>query len=402
MAVFWAKGYRPNFKEKTVSGTSLLVVNSYPGGASVYINDKLTTATNDTLHLPPGEYQIKILKDGFFSWEKKLKLDPELVFQTNARLFPSVPDLTALTFTGAINPTPSPNGQKTAYVVASASASPKNGLWVLDMSDSPIKFGSNNTQLAQSTSTLDFSQAKLTWSPNSQQILVSFPKDNHYLLPADTLTPPASLKNVSTTLPIITKEWEEETALSNQKRLEKLPLFMQKVATESAQMAYFSPDETKLLYLAKEELVIPENLLPPLPATSTQPEERQIKPGRIYVYDFKEDKNFFIKEVGLETQNKEKEPLPQKESYLEILERLQKQHLSLGTNLPQWLPTSQHLIFTEEGKISIAEYDGSNLTSVFAGSFLNGFVFPWPNSSKLIILTSLNSPEPNLYAINLR
>ena len=48
-AIFWAKGYRPSFKEKTIKGTSLLVVNSYPEGASVYLNDKLTTATNESI-----------------------------------------------------------------------------------------------------------------------------------------------------------------------------------------------------------------------------------------------------------------------------------------------------------------------------------------------------------------
>jgi len=399
IAISWAKGYRPSFKEKTIKGTGLLVTNSYPEGASVYLNDKLTTATNDTLHLPPGEYKIKIVKDGFLPWEKVLNLEPELVFQTNARLFPSVPDLTALTFTGAISPTPSPNGQKIVYAVASASASLKNGLWVLDLSDSPIKFGSNHTQIAQNSSTTDFSQARLTWSPNSQQVLASLPNDGHFLLPADSLTKADNLKDISARLPLILEEWEKELAVSKQKRWEKLPEEMQTVASSSAQFTFFSPDETKIVYLATKEALIPEKLIPSLPATNIQPEEREIKPGRIYVYDLEEDRNFFIKTI------QEWEELEEPESKQNInptLERINRDYSLFYTPLPQWLPTSQHLIYIEEDKINIIEYDGLNPTPVFAGSFENSFVFPWPTGNKLIILTSLNSPDVNLYGINLR
>ena len=399
IAISWAKGYRPSFKEKTIKGTGLLVTNSYPEGASVYLNDKLTTATNDTLHLPPGEYKIKIVKDGFLAWEKVLKLESELVFQTNARLFPSVPDLTALTFTGAINPTSSPNGQKIVYAVASASASLKNGLWVLNLNDSPIKFGSNNIQITQNSSTIDFSQARLTWSPNSQQVLISLPNDGHFLLPADSLTTPGNLKDVSARLPLILEEWETELAINKQKRWEKLPEEMQTIASNSAQFTFSSPDETRIVYLATKEALISEKLIPSLPATNNQPEEREIKPGRIYVYDLKEDRNFFIKTVQEWEESEEPES---KQTINSTLERISREYSLFYTPLPQWLPTSQHLIYIEENKINIIEYDGSNPTPVFAGSFENNFVFPWPTGNKLIILTSLNSPDANLYGINLR
>ena len=398
LTIFWAKGYRPSLKEKTIKGTGLLVANSHPKGASVYLNGKLTTATDDTLHLPPGEYQIKIVKDGFVSWEKTLQLESELVTQTNARLFPSVPDLTALTLTGAINPTPSPNGQKIVYAVSSASASLKNGLWVSNLNDLPLNFGSNHLQIAQNTSNIDFAQAEIAWSPNSQQILVSLPQGNHFLLPSDSFTKPSAIKDISATLPLVLDEWQQELAINNQKRLEKLPLFMQQVATTSAQQVYFSPDETKIVYLATEELTIPKDLLPSLPASSTQPEERLLQPGKVYVYDLKEDKNFLIKEM--------ESPQDSEETSLSDIQKtlfsLTKQYSPLYTFLPQWLPTSRHLIFTEDNKINIIEYDGENLTTVYIGDFKDDFVYPWPSGNKLIILTSLNSPIPNLYSINLR
>lgn len=410
-AIFWAKGYRPSLSEKTIQGTGLLVANSYPEGASVFLNDKLTTATDDTLHLPPGQYRVRIVKDGFAPWEKTLDLESELVVQTNARLFPSAPDLTALTFTGAINPAPSPNSQKIAYAVASASADLKNGLWVVNLSDSPIKLGSNQVQLARSTANLDFSQAQLTWSPNSQQILVSLPNDGHFLLPTDSFTEPADLKDVTARLPLIIAEWQEELATAHKKRLEKLPLFMHQVATASAERIYFSPDETKMMYVATEAIKIPDDLIPPLPAASSQPEERELKPNRVYVYDIKEDKNFFLKELALgqeeaqpanpkaetATPAKTTEPTPQ-----EALESIQATYSPVYGALPQWLSTSQHLVSADEGKIKVMEYDGANGTTIFAGGFEDDFVFPWPSGNKLVILTSLGSPVVNLYAINLR
>jgi len=136
-AVRWAKGYRFNFGEKgpELTGTGLLVAGSDPKGAQVYVNGKLTTATDDTLNLPSGSYEVEIKKDGFLPWKKTLEVTAELVTQTTAKLFPSVPNLTPLTFTGASQPLPSPDGQKIVYRVAEADNEAKNGLWILELAE---------------------------------------------------------------------------------------------------------------------------------------------------------------------------------------------------------------------------------------------------------------------------
>src|SRR3990167_9865082 len=130
-AIQFAKGYRPSLQTGSLQGTGLLAANSTPRGASVLINDKLTTATDDTLNLPPGEYKIKIQQDGYITWEKSLTIEAELVTQTNTRLFPAVPNITPITFSGALNPIPSPDGQKIVFSVANANTDAKNGLYVL-------------------------------------------------------------------------------------------------------------------------------------------------------------------------------------------------------------------------------------------------------------------------------
>jgi len=375
VAIRFAKGYRLNFGEKKVTPTGLLLANSYPEAASVYINEKLTTATNDTLHLPPGEYQVKIVKDGFIPWEKKLKLEKEIVTQTNARLFPSVPDLRALTLTGAINPTPSLNGQKIAYAVASSSAELKNGLWVYDLGDRTLKLGSDQRQIARNTKDIDFTKASLAWSPDAKQILVSTPDEENYLLSAEQMNNSLTLNDVSARLPLILEEWQESLKLIEEKKLEALPDFMQKVATASATQVVFSPDETKMLYTATASATIPENLLEKeLPGSSTQEEQREISEGKIYVYDLEEDKNF-------------QQPVANNQSPV------------------NWFSNSRHLILVEDEKISIVEYDATNLATIYAGDFKENFVHPTPTGNALLILTSL-SPDPeapvNLYSLDLK
>jgi len=64
---------------------------------------------------------------------------------------------------------------------------------------------------------------------------------------------------------------------------------------------------------------------------------------------------------------------------------------------------SKHIFYTENSHILIKEYDDTNHTSLYSGPFINDFVYPWPDGSKLIIVTSF-SPDtaPNLYAIELK
>lgn len=402
LAINFAKGYRIDLKKRKVAETGLLVVNSFPTGASVFINDKLTTATNDTLNLPPGDYKVKIVKDGYISWEKALKLNKELVTQANARLFPAVPDLKSLTNSGAENINPSPDGTKIAYAVASASATLKNGLYVYDLTDKALSFTRGARQIARNGPDFNFTQVNLVWSPDSKQLL-AINSENSYLLDINRLNEITTKGDVSARLPIILSEWEEELKLKKEEQLKikNLPDFMTQVASESAKQVFFSPDEDMVLYTATASATLPEGLMPQLPSTSTQPQTRMIEPNNIYIYHIKEDKNFFILKAP-ETKKEEEK----KQTKLEIrLENLKNQYTPLNLQNIQWFPTSQHLVLVENDKIIILEYDGTNKTTVYAGPFTNNFAYPYPDGSKIIILTTLNpdSPlPPNLYTIDLK
>jgi hypothetical protein len=62
------------------------------------------------------------------------------------------------------------------------------------------------------------------------------------------------------------------------------------------------------------------------------------------------------------------------------------------------------MIFVHEKKIEIMDYDGTNRVTVYAGPFVDTYVYPWPDTSRLVIVTNLNNTSvlPNFYTIGLK
>ena len=92
--ILYGKGYRLNLSgkgTKILAGTGLLVLTSTPNGAKAYVNDDLTTATDDTINLPPGDYDVRIEKDGYYPWKKHVTVKNEAVTKTALGAQDSVP-----------------------------------------------------------------------------------------------------------------------------------------------------------------------------------------------------------------------------------------------------------------------------------------------------------------------
>lgn len=446
VAIQFAKGYRPT-KNGNITATGLLSANSFPNGAQMYVNGKLATATDTTLNLDPGSYTIEIKKDGYTPWRKQLVITKELVTQTNAFLFPTAPSLTPITYTGASNIAPSPDGQKIVFYTASASSQVKNGLYVVELSDSVFSLQKGARQISQETKGFDLSKAKLLWSPDASQILISYDGRNVIVDPTK-INLLNELPDVSYKLPQIFSEWEEDLYKRERARLAKFPEEIQRIATQSAQNVYFSPDDERVLYTATQSAFLPDAIIPEVPAASTQPQERTLVPGGIYVYDRKEDRNF---RIGTEhrpqppipmQKNTKKKPLVklpeisasfqgkislasdlytsraktlttspqtfkklQANTFLETIENFHEYYSGVYTHGLQWLPDSKHLLGIRDDITFVKEYDGANETVLYSGSLSEQFVYPWPNGSKLIVLTRISqtSDNPtNLYAITLK
>lgn len=425
LAIQYAQGGFRYTNQGFVPRTGLLNANSFPTGAEVYIDGKLVTATDDTIYLEPKEYHVKIAKDGYSSWEKTLKIEEQLVAQTNAQLFPVAPSLSPLTFTGVSNVVPSPDGQKLAYFVASASSQTKIGLYVLDLSSIGNLMGMQKgaRQITENGSHLDLGQAHLVWSPDSSDLFIM--SDNgDIVVSTDKKTDLSTATDIGWKKKTILSEWEHDMYLRERQFMAKFPTQIATIATESAKNVYLSPDKKRLLYTATASASIPTNLVPALPASNNQPEKRTLTPGKIYVYDREEDKNFEIATELSVVNAVEKRLLANDLATLEpktlvgspgaflTLQATQSAqtalnfnsyHSSLYINTMQWFPDSKHVLFIRDGKVQVMSYDGTNVTTIYSGPFSQNFVYPWPDGSRLIILTAFSPDSPlNLYTIELK
>ncbi|MEA2056890.1 MAG: PEGA domain-containing protein [Patescibacteria group bacterium] len=423
LAIRYAQGDFRLTNQGILPETGLLAANSFPNGAQVYINNRLVTATDDTIYLEPGEYEVKIAKDGYSSWTKMMAVKKELVAQTNATLFPSAPSISPLTFTGAENSLPSPDGRKIVFNTASASSQIKNGLYLLELGENFNPFQKSSRQIAIAEPSIDLSKANFIWSPDSSELMV-LTKQKQVLISINDNQRLSTLPDVTFKKKQILSEWEEEMYLRERQYLQEFPKEMLVVATQSAKNVYISPDKKRLLYTATASAILPKDIVPPVPSASSQPEERTIEPGSIYVYDREEDKNFKIAqekgsaELGAKSllandlfRNKPLsfESSPSAFAKLQATSsaltsyRFNSYHSSLFINTLQWFSDSKHLLFIQDDNIQIMEYDGTNNTTLYSGPFAQKFIYPWPDGSRIIILTSFspNSPK-NLYAIELK
>jgi hypothetical protein len=424
VAIQYAKGNFRLTDKGFVQGTGLLSANSFPTAAEVLIDGKLITATDDTIYLEPGEYEIEILKDGYNPWKKRIRIEKELVVQTNATLFPKAPSLNTLTFNGASNLSPSPDGQKIIYYAHSNTSERKNGLYLLELSNNPFTFQKEPRQISDESFNLDLETTKFIWAPDSSEVIL-IAEDREVLLDISKLNDLDSLTDISFRKKQILSEWEQEMYLRERENFSKFPPEIVAIATQSAKNVYISPDKKRILYTATQEIMIPDELIPPVPASSTQVEERKLQVGGIYVYDSEEDRNF---RIGIEATNSaqtadkillahdildKNSPLIdaspsafqslQATSSAQTANNFNVYHSSVFADTLQWFPDSTHLIMVQEGSVKVMEYDTTNLTTIYSGPFAENFVYPWPNGERLIILTSFSPDAPqNLYAIELK
>lgn len=375
VAIFWARGFKPNFRDGRIERTGLIVATSVPTGAQVYLDDRLTSATDTNIaFLDPKTYKVRIEKDGYTTWEKDVEIRADLATEIKALLFPLAPEIKPLTTTGAASPTLSPDGGQIVYGVAGA----RGGALTISMADRPFPFRQEVRQLAANRGRIDYSRATFVWSPDSKQIIARVADENGQIianLMLDATKSDQEPNDVTAALTATLAGWQQDIDA----RVETLTLTVPdavKSATPETKLAspspspnsqfpilnsqlnyhptglMFSPDEEKILYLDKQE--------------------------RYHVYDLKVKKDY---------------TLPQFSDFINI----------------SWYPDSAHLVVAQNpppgGLISIIEIDGANIMTVYSGKFENGFVFAHPSGTRLIIATTLTQTEgspANLYSINLR
>ncbi|OGM13052.1 hypothetical protein A2W15_06160 [Candidatus Woesebacteria bacterium RBG_16_41_13] len=376
-AIFWARGFKPDFK-KGIERTGLLVITSTPTGASVFLDGRLTAATDTNIaYLDPKTYKVRIEKEGYSAWEKDVGVVADLATEIKALLFPVAPAIKPLTTSGAQNPALSPDGTKIVY----AATGENGGLFLFPMSDRPFPFRQGPRLLVKNQNNFDFSKAAFIWGPDSKELIAQFRDEEdktvaNILIDSDKKDQPPT--DITASLNATISGWQAE------------------IGQRAQTLALLAPDELKAATaeakpekqsLSKEPQKTPTLGLPGIQTGLINyfptglvfsPDEEKIvyknKDGKYKIFDIKDKKEStlpeFINLIGI-----------------------------------SWYPDSGHLVVAEENKLSIIETDGLNKMTVYSGNFVDGFVFANPAGSGLIILTTLTQGEgtpANLYEIDLR
>ena len=397
LVIMYGKGYRlfVQHGEPTISNTGILNLSSDPTGAQVFIDGHLTTATNNSLNLTPGKYSITIVKDGYLPWKKDFEVQKEVVSNAGATLYPQAPSLQSISTFGIQSAIMDPTGTKLAFSIASSSAH-ENGIYVYDMTSRsfPILAGQSSTTQIVDDTTDKFSQAKITWSPDGTQILATIAQTpdeppTYYLLTAESFnqTPQDITAIYQNTLTL----WQQQRKDKEDAQIKSLKPNVQKFAKNYFRILSWSPDDNSILYQASASASMPVFQKPRLIGDNYLYEQRVVEKGGIYVYNIAEDYNTRILEPISNICTAD-DPTCNCEDFTTCEMPL------------TWLPDSTHLLYVNDKKINVIEDDGSNMTTLYAGPFVDHFVFPWPDGSKIVILTNLNSPNlpPTLYSIGLK
>lgn len=352
--IFLARGYTINFPQKKIEKTGMILAQSTPKDAKIYLDGKLVENTNAVLgSLPPKTYQVKIEKEGFSPWEKEIPVFEGLITEIDTLLIPLSPHLTPLTSNGIGLFGPSPRGDSIAYTTQGGKVP---GLWVLNLNHSSILnlIQENPRPLAEDSKRHSFSLAeKITWSPNEDTLLVTLNPGGHVLLDTRSGSPKEATSSAQPTLSL----WEKALLTQKTKWAEdlKVPEGLSEIA--AAPETQWSPDKKKFLFSKSRDGY-----------------------REWHVYNGEEPLGVGRKREYIPLKFKKDSPV----------------HVS-------WHSTNNHLLVENQGTISILEIDGSGRTEVYSGDLADSQIVPTPDGTNLIILTSFKQNEtPNLYAIGLR
>ncbi len=358
----YTSGYRLDKDKGSIdlSKTGMISAKSIPDGASVFLDGKLMTATNDTISgIVPGKHVVKIEKKGFVTWEKEIEIYEELVTDITAVLVSQSPRLEPMTNTGARFPSISPSQNKIAYF---SDLGEKPGVWITSLSGAGIGLFRSTTSLAiQDTKFVKYSQGlNIEWSPDETQLLVELSNGTHSLIDL-TINTAQTISDVAK----VRQEWQELVLEKRMVLIEKLEIPENIRQLAMSTKSFWAPDDKKFLYTVQNG----ENL-------------------EYRIYNFER-------------------PIP-------IGEKIETTALVTKLSDPQpkisWYSDSFHLILLEgnveeekRGVISLIRIDGTNKVEVYNNTLFYNEVYSAPNGDKFIILTSFKSGEQtDLYTIGIR
>lgn len=382
--IAYARGYRLDIQKGTMTSTGIMAISSSPGTAQVYVNGVLKGVTDLHLTLPHGKYSIEVKKEGYTSWKREVVLKGELVVTADATLFPLNASLTPLTTIGISKVISIDKTDKELLFVENGDPE-KDGIYVFDQTKRPfslfppLKLLVNKKLFPEDILLKD---ASVVFSPDFKQGIVIFKRGEDsisYLISVEDEN--TQLFEVTSSQASLEKAWDTQRALETARLLEIFPREFAKIASDSFHILSLAPDQTKILYEAKQQITLPYVITPRLVAANQTPEERSIRLDELYVYDRKEDRNYAIS----------------------LSEASQKMRQA-GEGVVAWFSDSRHLVEHEGDKISIVEFDNTSKQIIYSGPHEGSF-FDVTSEGKLLILANLNpqyNKTPDIYAVGIR
>jgi len=382
--IAYARGYRVDVQKGKVTSTGIIAISSTPQTAQVYVNGQLRGVTDLHLTLASGKYAIEVKKEGYTSWKKEVVLKGELVVTADATLFPLNASLTPLTTIGISKVISIDKTDKALLFVENGDIE-KDGIYVFDQTKRTFSLFPPLKMLAKKSlfpEDVVLSDVSVIFSPDFKQGIVQFKRAE------DSISYLMSLEDENTQLFEVTSSqeslenaWNQEKSIETTRLLEIFPKQFAKIASDSFHVLSLTPDKSKILYEAKQQITLPYVIQPRLVAANQTPEERSIKLNELYVYDREEDRNYHI-------------------SLSDTSEKMRQ----TGDSVLVWFPDSRHLVKHEGDKISIVEFDDTSRQIVYSGPH-DGSFFDVTSDGKLLILANLNpqfNKTPDIYAVGIK
>jgi len=416
--IAYARGYRFDVKDTSLSSNGLVAVTSAPRSAKVFVNDNLKGITDLNLYLEPETYTITIVKDGYFPWTKTIKVFGEVVQSIDATLYPINSSLSPLTNIGVVKAIPFGTGEQKVLILSAnmtASITPtqstpsptatesdqKQGIFVYDSRNQAVSFFPSLTYVLDYNflgSDIDPKKIEVLFSPKFDQAIIfnnpqyedksktlksQFDPVYEFPISFDTAHLINLNENNNSPLDITISAQSVIDAWTSQKSTEVDVLLsgyekpLHQFILDNTVIVDLSLDKMRILYEATASAKLNPILKNPLIGSNQTPEIRDVKPNALYLYDVKEDKNYQILDAN----------------------ELSKQH-----TFPSFHPNGKDLVLNEQNSISIADYDGLNRQKVYSGPYDTNF-YVVTTDGRVLILTNLNpalNQYSDLYAVGIK
>lgn len=171
LVIAYTMGYRYNFGVGQVQKTGVLIVNSYPDEADVYLDGESVHDETPSVikKILPNEYKVEVIKEGYLPWSKKLEVKSgETTFAESIVLF--LDQIPRATLEREITDSLfSPNRTHLVYITEEASWME---IWL-------YKLKNQDLTLVDRRDTTVVDNLNFAWSSGSGRLYIKFESDDN-------------------------------------------------------------------------------------------------------------------------------------------------------------------------------------------------------------------------------